>query len=77
MLFQVLCGFEPIFYTTHPNEESIFLTNTIPDVINIINITKKFYEYADVEIDLESSDCKEKTYVSNIVALGAGTIKIL
>ena len=33
--------------------------------------------YADVEIDLESSDCKEKTYVSNIVALGAGTIKIL
>ena len=23
MLFQVLCGFEPIFYTTHPNEESI------------------------------------------------------
>ena len=24
MLFQVLCGFEPIFYTTHPNEESIY-----------------------------------------------------
>ena len=21
MLFQVLCGLEPIFYTTHPNEE--------------------------------------------------------
>ena len=21
MLFQVLCGFEPIFYTTHPNED--------------------------------------------------------
>lgn len=21
MLFQVLCGSEPIFYTTHPNEE--------------------------------------------------------
>ena len=20
-LFQVLCGLEPIFYTTHPNEE--------------------------------------------------------
>ena len=37
----------------------------------------KRQEYADVEIDLESSDCKEKTYVSNIVALGAGTIKIL
>lgn len=25
MLFQVLCGFEPIFYTTHPNEESIII----------------------------------------------------
>ena len=24
MLFQVLCGFEPIFYTTHPNEEPVF-----------------------------------------------------
>ena len=28
MLFQVLCGFEPIFYTTHPNEESINLVNS-------------------------------------------------
>ena len=27
MLFQVLCGFEPIFYTTHPNEESYFITD--------------------------------------------------
>ena len=26
MLFQVLCGFEPIFYTTHPNEEPDFIT---------------------------------------------------
>ena len=26
MLFQVLCGFEPIFYTTHPNEEPDFFT---------------------------------------------------
>ena len=25
MLFQVLCGFEPIFYTTHPNEEPFIL----------------------------------------------------
>ena len=24
MLFQVLCGLEPIFYTTHPNEEPNF-----------------------------------------------------
>ena len=27
MLFQVLCGFEPIFYTTHPNEEPFYLSN--------------------------------------------------
>ena len=27
MLFQVLCGFEPIFYTTHPNEEPYFYNN--------------------------------------------------
>ena len=26
MLFQVLCGFEPIFYTTHPNEEPIYFS---------------------------------------------------
>ena len=27
MLFQVLCGFEPIFYTTHPNEEPNYKKN--------------------------------------------------
>ena len=30
MLFQVLCGFEPIFYTTHPNEEPNFDSNYDP-----------------------------------------------
>lgn len=29
MLFQVLCGFEPIFYTTHPNEEPEKFVGTI------------------------------------------------
>ncbi len=29
MLFQVLCGFEPIFYTTHPNEESKNMVHSI------------------------------------------------
>ena len=28
MLFQVLCGFEPIFYTTHPNEEPFFFSHS-------------------------------------------------
>jgi len=35
MLFQVLCGFEPIFYTTHPNEESKkkeIMTDQLPDI---------------------------------------------
>ena len=36
MLFQVLCGFEPIFYTTHPNEESIFdMIKTLSDNVMI------------------------------------------
>ena len=30
MLFQVLCGFEPVFYTTHPNEE--------PEILAIIHL---------------------------------------
>ena len=29
MLFQVLCGFEPIFYTTHPNEEPYLFVEKI------------------------------------------------
>lgn len=40
MLFQVLCGFEPIFYTTHPNEESIKMTIKDADIE-----TKSEYEY--------------------------------
>ena len=34
MLFQVLCGFEPIFYTTHPNEESLITTHVIKQMKN-------------------------------------------
>ena len=37
MLFQVLCGFEPIFYTTHPNEESnIWINVSIHGTWNLI-----------------------------------------
>lgn len=28
MLFQVLCGLEPIFYTTHPNEEPFLFSSS-------------------------------------------------
>ena len=42
MLFQVLCGFEPIFYTTHPNEESIYFEFTRKNITDCSNeIDKK------------------------------------
>lgn len=40
MLFQVLCGFEPIFYTTHPNEESFIIA-----IINNNIDQSKFLKY--------------------------------
>ena len=36
MLFQVLCGLEPIFYTTHPNEE--------PELLSVNGGDKTLYE---------------------------------
>ena len=36
MLFQVLCGFEPIFYTTHPNEEPKNLNINVPILIELL-----------------------------------------
>ena len=51
MLFQVLCGFEPIFYTTHPNEEPVFAMN-----INMDNNTAKEiitkYIFANYDMDV-------------------------
>ena len=46
MLFQVLCGFEPIFYTTHPNEEPFFIT------VSAIFIEKYVGPYAISAVDL-------------------------
>ena len=44
MLFQVLCGFEPIFYTTHPNEEPInFKLFIIMDTDDCDEITRSKY----------------------------------
>ena len=32
MLFQYLCGFKPIFYFTHPNEEPVkYMKSTVPE----------------------------------------------
>ena len=47
MLFQVLCGFEPIFYTTHPNEESKkkdLFAYTISKKGNVKKISKSYYD---------------------------------
>ncbi len=41
MLFQVLCGFEPIFYTTHPNEEP-FLVEVCVVSVFFTSPTKRF-----------------------------------
>ena len=41
MLFQVLCGFEPIFYTTHPNEEPIKVIKKM-----YFKIDKKLIQYS-------------------------------
>lgn len=44
MLFQVLCGFEPIFYTTHPNEES-HLLDFLPASLNVLRPEKESLLY--------------------------------
>lgn len=44
MLFQVLCGFEPIFYTTHPNEEPYFEYYLQH---NPIGLSRLFYKHHD------------------------------
>lgn len=41
MLFQVLCGFEPIFYTTHPNEESNDIVILQPKEIYMVRVENK------------------------------------
>ena len=45
MLFQVLCGFEPIFYTTHPNEE--------PEILVTRKYAKEVEDYFVREEDNE------------------------
>ena len=61
MLFQVLCGFEPIFYTTHPNEESIFFVPVLTDAgfsiwwyvaPTIINTFLEAYDFSGKKIVL-------------------------
>ena len=47
----------------------IFITNHIPGVIQITPLTKRFYKYIDCEIDLESNDSRENTFVSDFFDL--------
>lgn len=77
MLFQVLCGFEPIFYTTHPNEEPNFMDNIIFERIwkdsNIIELkVMASSEYINVfqncyveDVLLENAADKINNYIKN------------
>lgn len=47
----------------------IFITNYIPGVLQITPLTKRFYQYIDCEIDLESNDSRENTFVSDFFDL--------
>ena len=60
MLFQVLCGFEPIFYTTHPNEESKIITLKEGEKMNI------FYSNLYLNIEKEGQKIKLKILEQNI-----------
>lgn len=42
----------------------IFITNIAPYAIKVAKLTSRFYKYIDAEIDLYSSECPDKTYVS-------------
>lgn len=43
----------------------VFITNYLPEAIQIMPLTKRFYKYVECEIDLESNNSRENTYVSN------------
>lgn len=49
----------------------IIITNVMPDFIKTVKLTKRFYKYIDVEIDLDSSECPGKTYVTNFLDASA------
>jgi hypothetical protein len=54
MLFQVLCGFEPIFYTTHPNEEPRlppFLHDKRQPTMDCPNKRKSSKSFTDLLLD--------------------------
>lgn len=50
---------------------TIIITNVMPDFIKTVKLTKRFYKYIDVEIDLDSSECPGKTYVNNFLDVSA------
>ena len=58
MLFQVLCGFEPIFYTTHPNEEPYFFINVLCLHIDMKNTSKSTILLYSEDLD-EGIDYKD------------------
>ena len=60
MLFQVLCGLEPIFYTTHPNEEPV------KDILKVFDMAKSSYCYQQKQL---KKDDKFATLIERITSL--------
>ena len=54
MLFQVLCGFEPIFYTTHPNEEPFYFDKDSADITD--EDQTKAYKAAEKQMEDNASN---------------------
>lgn len=49
------------------NVPILIITNFLPDALKIFRLTKRFYKYADKELDLECEGSLENTYVSKFV----------
>lgn len=71
MLFQVLCGFEPIFYTTHPNEESYNLAVVISNAAaGVLKMPKEeiFDKLKDKDGRTKIMDSLGKIYMEKLQA---------
>ena len=66
MLFQVLCGLEPIFYTTHPNEEpeNMALAESLNSSAEEMRAKKIPDSYAE---KYNKEEPKDSAYLSNLV----------
>ena len=66
MLFQVLSGFKPIFYTTHPNEEPK-IANTLTNSYTYKKLSKKKTCYFKVRSYVTNNGVKEYSGFTAVV----------